>query len=279
MDLPFRLRPEFATRYFAAEVCVRIFLLLVFLKTELTDPFEREIRPEEAWLYSYPQTESYVPGSALWFLVFSVPVLTIGGLFLINRDWIDLREAGLCSSLALLLTGIVTNCIKLAVGRPRPDFLSRCYPDGFQRVGLPCTGSAMLISEGRKSFPSGHSSFSACLAVFTCLYLAGKLGTFTERGRRQSHKLLVLFPLLVAALIAASRTCDYHHHWEDVVVGGALGVAIGWLCYRHFYPAVTEVGADRPHCVAGVDDTPLLPQHVPTAVGAAAASDSDVKWM
>ncbi|XP_043217673.1 phospholipid phosphatase 5-like [Amphibalanus amphitrite] len=280
MDLPFRLRPEFATRYFAAEVCVRIFLLLVFLKTELTDPFERQIRPEEAWVYSYPQMDSYVPGSALWFLVVSVPVATIGALFLINRDWIDLREAGLCSSLALLLTGIVTNCIKLAVGRPRPDFLSRCYPEGFQRVDLPCTGSAMLVSEGRKSFPSGHASLAACLAVFTCLYLSGKLGTFTERGRRQSHKLLVLFPLLVAALIAASRTCDYHHHWQDVVVGGALGVAIGWLCYRHFYPAVTEAGADRPHCVAGVDDTPLLPQHVPTSsAAAAAASESDVKWM
>lgn len=277
MALPFRLRPEFATRYFAAEVCVRIFLLLVFLKTELTDPFVREIRPEEAWLYSYPQTDSYVPGSALWLLVFVVPIATIGACFLVTGDWIDLREAGLCASLALLLNGVVTNCIKLAVGRPRPDFLSRCYPEGFQRPDLPCTGSAMVVSEGRKSFPSGHSSFSTCLAVFTCLYLAGKLGTFTERGRRQSHKLLVLFPLLVAALIASSRTCDYHHHWQDVLAGCALGAAIGWLGYRHFYPAVTEPAADRPHCVAGVDDSPLLPQHAPAA--ADGAGDSDVKWM
>ncbi|XP_037076859.1 phospholipid phosphatase 5-like, partial [Pollicipes pollicipes] len=238
-------------------------------------PFVREIRPEEAWIYSYPHVDSYVPTSALWFLVLAGPALAIGACFLISGDWIDLREASLSASLSLLLTGILTNCLKLAVGRPRPDFLARCHPDGRLRADQPCTGDAHAIADGRKSFPSGHSSFSACVAVFVFLYLAGKLGTFTERGRRQSHKLLVLFPLLVAALIAASRTCDYHHHWQDVLAGCALGAVVGWVGYSHFYPSVFAVAADRPHCVAGVDAP--LPLHVTDTVDTAVPGE--VKWM
>jgi len=253
---------------------VRIFLLLVFLKLELSDPFIREIQPEEAWLYSYPHTDSYVPAAALWFLVLAVPTAAIGATFMMTRDWIDMREASLSVSLGLLLNGVVTDCIKLAVGRPRPDFMARCHPDGGGRLP-PCTGSARDVMQGRKSFPSGHASFSCCLAVFVTLYLAGKLGTFTERGRRQSYKLLVLLPLLVAVLIAASRTCDYHHHWQDVLAGGALGAVWAWVAYHHFYPSVTAVLSERPLCVAGVDGQAAV-QPQPDVEQAAV---SDVKWM
>jgi membrane-associated phospholipid phosphatase len=51
-------------------------------------------------------------------------------------------------------------------------------PDAFLSPALPCSGLPASIAEGRKSFPSGHSSFAFVTWGFVFLYLSGKLGTF-----------------------------------------------------------------------------------------------------
>ena len=66
----------------------------------------------------------------------------------------------------LALTVCLTDLVKQAVGRPRPDLLSRCKP----RKGTPnhslvaytvCTQADQhILDEGWRSFPSGHSSFA-----------------------------------------------------------------------------------------------------------------------
>lgn len=50
--------------------------------------------------------------------------------------------------------------------------------------------------------------------------------------------LLVLSPLIGAALIAISRLEDYRHDPFDVTVGSVLGMSVAYMSYRRYYPAL-----------------------------------------
>ena len=121
--------------------------------------------------------------------------------------------------------------------------------DAFDSEYLNCTGNPEVVLEGRKSFPSGHSSFSFSAWGFVFFYLSGifkknpfwlgkiillgKLGTFHCTRPSPTWKLLLpLVFLVVPMTIAISRTADYHHHWQDVVVGSLLGLSVVWMVYR-----------------------------------------------
>jgi diacylglycerol diphosphate phosphatase/phosphatidate phosphatase len=114
----------------------------------------------------------------------------------------------------LLLTSFITDVTKNAVGRPRPDLISRCLPatgtskDILVSIDVCMETDPHILAEGWKSFPSGHSSFAFSGLGFLSLFFCGQLHVF--RPRTDLGRVLIAFiPILGAALIAISRCEDY----------------------------------------------------------------------
>ena len=119
-------------------------------------------------------------------------------------------------------------------GRLRPDFLARCKwsnhlkaCSGYSHMFTNDLTNEMLnilyrkldkVMEGRRSFPSGHSSTAFCGMVFLSLCLAGLTGAWclsqpapprSFLGSRIARISLTLLPVGFATWVAISRLEDY----------------------------------------------------------------------
>uniref|UniRef100_A0A4W5MP73 Phospholipid phosphatase 3 n=1 Tax=Hucho hucho TaxID=62062 RepID=A0A4W5MP73_9TELE len=125
-----------------------------------------------------------------------------------------------------------TDIAKVSVGRMRPHFLDVCNPDwsaincslGYI-TSYTCKDSESKVQEARKSFFSGHASFS----MFTMLYLAFYLQSrFTWRGARLLRPLLQFTLLMMAFYTGLSRVSDHKHHPTDVLAGFVQGALVAY---------------------------------------------------
>lgn len=257
------------------EISFRAVLFVVFWYLEGLPPYIRSIKPEELWLYQNAvHPHDTVPTMWLLIMAMGIPSAFILTHYLSTNQYVDLRQGLLGLLLTAPLTGIITDLVKLSVGRPRPDFFYRCFPEGQTTSDLQCTGATDIVMEGRKSFPSGHSAWIFACFGFLALYLLGKLRCFGAGGRGEGWRLcLALCPLVAATLISLSRYQDYRHHWEDILCGGVLGFLMACICYHHHYPPPWTPEGHAPYPPSGFSKGPQYPNAKivtsPTEVGVA----------
>ena len=138
------------------------------------------------------------------------------------------------------------------------------------------------IIDGRRSFPSGHSSTAFSGMMFLSLWIAGMTGAWclsqsTSGGSFLRSKLarlsLSLAPLAFATWVAVSRLEDYvssnlilrhpvssrthaqRHHKEDVIVGSLIGIFSATVCYLIYWPSPLSIEPHTARAVYGSSDT------------------------
>ena len=213
-------------------------LIVTGASVEAAPPYRHVLFPDELWRLSLPHTANTVPSWTVPVVALAVPTAVIAALHSTRRSF-DRRTAArltLCLFGACSMTFAITNVLKVAVGRPRPDFVARCWPDG-QVTGLPgvpvCEGdqNAHVVKEGLKSFPSGHTSLTMCGMTYLSLLLWTRV-LFVPSAAVRGPVLRVLaaaLPLLYALYVAVSRVRDGWHHWSDCAAGALLGGGLAWL--------------------------------------------------
>ncbi|XP_056696540.1 lipid phosphate phosphatase 2 isoform X2 [Spinacia oleracea] len=229
-----------------------LFLLVgIDIVLNVIEPFHRYVGKDMMEDLMYPLKENTVPFWAVPIIAILLPFCVILIYYFFRKDVYDFHQATLGLLFSVLITSVITDAIKDGVGRPRPDFYWRCFPDNIPKFhnitgDVACTGFKSVIKEGHKSFPSGHTSWSFAGLSFLAWYLSGKIRCFDRRGH--VAKLCIVFlPILFAAMVGVSRVDDYWHHWQDVFTGGLIGLVMASFCYLQFFPAPYDVDGWGPH--------------------------------
>ena len=190
-----------------------------------------------------PDLEASCPAYMLFGIVFVMWILTAATSPSIPAA----LDAAATYAVGQALNGILTGGIKEYCGYFRPNYFAGC---GWNATAMSC---AIDFKEGRHSFPSGHSSSSACGAIVLTLFLLracerlegdeGKAGMMRWL-LRYGLSIVVPVPMAVAGWIAASRVHDNWHFPADVAAGSALGAACGALAVALVAGRPSEGGGD-----------------------------------
>ncbi|KAI0026218.1 PAP2 superfamily protein [Xylariomycetidae sp. FL0641] len=198
----------------------------------------------------------------VWLNVVYAAAVPLGFVLVFNSlyraSWHKHHSTLLGLAIALILASFLTDVVKNAVGRPRPDLIARCKPargtkpDTLVTIDVCTETDHHTLHDGWRSFPSGHSSFSFAGLGYLACFLAGQLRIFRDK-RDLGRSLVCLAPLVGAAMIAISRCEDYRHDVYDVCVGSLLGFTVAFWTYRRYWPALGSLKCDEPYPTPGTD--------------------------
>jgi len=229
-------------------------------------PFHRFFTERDPTM-SYPYvTAVQVPTWLLFTLAWIVPatVILIAQYLLFRRFGAKVRAfkvakfflAQMVLFQALGLTLFLTSLSKVFFGRQRPNFYAFCNYKGYREAvetgnyesylsktiaGEPgdisfCEASEGEINESMFSHPSGHASLSFCGLGFLSLFLLQMLLSHKPTKRHHLWKAMVFtVPMFIAVIVAATRTRDYWHNYDDTVMGGLLGFGCASLMFSINY--------------------------------------------
>ncbi|VEN57459.1 unnamed protein product [Callosobruchus maculatus] len=219
-------------------VLLRIALWTLYLNLNKLPPIIRHIDEEELWYYRYPSLDSIVPTTYLYLIMICVPTMIFAIHYLCQykdeRTAADILNGVNGLTLAYCLNGLFSGAMKITIGRPRPNFYLRCFPDGYGTDLEKCVGAYHGQMDGRKSFPSAHSSFVFTGMIYMMLYIYHYYDFRKPRAFRSYIVVLTAMLPLTAILVSVSRTADYHHHYSDVIGGALLGTIIA-ATMQHIY--------------------------------------------
>jgi membrane-associated phospholipid phosphatase len=201
----------FDRQYLVDWAVVALIWILSWL-ISLAPVFARDFSQEDP-LIGHPYKKNTVGSQFNHWTTLLVPaaVFSLGGIISKSLPVIHHGIISVCASRGL--AELITEFLKHTVGRLRPDFLARCKWDSVLQA---CTGTLGQIVNGRKSFPSGHSSTAFSGMTTLSLWLAGQTAAWCFNASCASSPIrsrllslsLTLVPLFWATFVAVSRMED-----------------------------------------------------------------------
>lgn len=249
----------FFLRWRGSDLIALVLLFVLYPVVYRIEPFQRQFYVDDLTI-SHPFAEhERVTAGELFFYALVVPVAGIGVVSAIITKPQHKVYVTYVSLLGLLLSvfsaSIITDLLKNAFGRHRPDFLARCVPKPDTPKGVLVLAKDVCTTEnidrlldGFRTTPSGHSSISFAGLLFTSLWLAGQLAV-TRPYLGFWRWAIVAVPTIGALLIALSRTEDYRHHFIDITVGLLLGILIAVWLYLRLFPAISHERSFEPRVI------------------------------
>ncbi|CAI5961331.1 unnamed protein product [Closterium sp. NIES-64] len=176
----------------------------------------------------YPLLDNTVPSWAVPLIALAPAAIAFLVHYAIRKDIVDIHHSVLGLLFAFFSTILITDALKVSVGRPRPDFFIRCFPSGVPVYSS--SGNALC-----NGIPS-VCPFSGL--AYLSFFLAAKLHSLSSSATHLWRLLPPALPLVGGVAVGITRIDDYWHFPFDVFVGSLIGISFAAICYFMHYPSL-----------------------------------------